>query len=217
MTPTPGNAEQPAYLTRLLAHCHTRKYPAKKDIIRPGDPADVLSYLLEGSVTVILDEEDGRELILSYLNPGDYLGEVGIFLPTPTRSARVRTRTPCQIAEIAYAKLHNLLATDLQDCATDILASLGTQIAVRLVHTSRKLSHLAMYDVAGRLARTLLELSHAPDAMTHPDGMQIRITRQDLGRLVGCSREMAGRVLKRMEEDGLIEVSGKTIVVYGTR
>jgi CRP/FNR family cyclic AMP-dependent transcriptional regulator len=53
--------------------------------------------------------------------------------------------------------------------------------------------------------------------MTHPDGMQIRITRQELGRIVGCSREMAGRVLKALEAEGRIKAHGKTIVVYGTR
>jgi CRP/FNR family cyclic AMP-dependent transcriptional regulator len=53
--------------------------------------------------------------------------------------------------------------------------------------------------------------------MTHPDGMQIRITRQELGRIVGCSREMVGRVLKTLEEQDLITASGKTIVVFGTR
>ncbi len=79
------------------------------------------------------------------------------------------------------------------------------------------MGHLAFLDVTGRIARTLLELCDEPDAMTHPDGMQIRITRQEIGRIVGCSREMAGRVLKNMEEQGLIHVKGKTIVVYGTR
>ena len=67
------------------------------------------------------------------------------------------------------------------------------------------------------VARTLLELTREPDAMTHPDGMQIKITRQEIGRIVGCSREMVGRVLKNLEEQGLVQVSGKTMVVYGTR
>jgi CRP/FNR family cyclic AMP-dependent transcriptional regulator len=53
--------------------------------------------------------------------------------------------------------------------------------------------------------------------MTHPEGTQIRISRQELSRIVGCSREMAGRVLKQLETDGGIDVSGKTIVVKGTR
>jgi CRP/FNR family cyclic AMP-dependent transcriptional regulator len=63
----------------------------------------------------------------------------------------------------------------------------------------------------------LLDLCQEPDAMTHPDGTQIRISRQELSRIVGCSREMAGRVLKQLEDDGGIDVSGKTIVVRGTR
>ena len=53
--------------------------------------------------------------------------------------------------------------------------------------------------------------------MTHPDGMQIKITRQDLGKISNCSREMVGRILKDMERQGLVRVSGKTIVIYGTR
>ena len=56
-----------------------------------------------------------------------------------------------------------------------------------------------------------------PDAMRHPDGMQIKVSRQELSRLVGCSREMAGRVLKVLEEQGLVSASGKTIVVYNAR
>ena len=53
--------------------------------------------------------------------------------------------------------------------------------------------------------------------MPHPDGMQIKDTRQEIGRIVGCSREMVGRVLKNLEEQGLVSVKGKTMVVYGTR
>jgi|TARA_B110000196_G_C21008045_1_gene596416 CRP/FNR family cyclic AMP-dependent transcriptional regulator len=53
--------------------------------------------------------------------------------------------------------------------------------------------------------------------MTHPDGMQIKITRQEIGRIVGCSREMVGRVLKTLEDQGPVSVKGKTIVVFGTR
>ena len=75
----------------------------------------------------------------------------------------------------------------------------------------------SFYDVTGRIARTLIELSKEPDALTRPDGIQIMIIRQEIGRLVNCSRGMAGRVLKTLEEQDLISVSGKTIVVFGTR
>ena len=91
------------------------------------------------------------------------------------------------------------------------------QMAHRLRNTTRKVSDLAFLDVTGRVAGALLDLTREPDAMTHPDGMQIKITRQEIGRIVGCSREMVGRVLKTLETQGLVSVSGKTMVVYGTR
>ncbi len=90
-------------------------------------------------------------------------------------------------------------------------------MAERLRKTTQKVSDLAFLDVTGRVARTLLDLTRQPDAMTHPDGMQIKITRQEIGRIVGCSREMVGRVLKTLVDQGLVSVKGKTMVVYGTR
>jgi CRP/FNR family cyclic AMP-dependent transcriptional regulator len=94
---------------------------------------------------------------------------------------------------------------------------LGKQLATRLLNTSGKYRDLAFMDVEGRVARTLLDLCQEPDAMTHPDGMQLSITRQEIGRIVGCSREMSGRVLKELNDKGLISAHGKTIVVFGTR
>ena len=94
-----------------------------------------------------------------------------------------------------------------------MLYALTTQIGQRLKHTARKLADLTFIDLYGRIHRSLIQLTSLPEAMTHPDGMQIRVTRQELGKLVGCSREMAERVLKMLEGDGYITVAGKTIVV----
>ena len=199
-------------LDRFLEHCHRRHYPPKSVIIYAGDKPDVLYYIIDGSVSVLIEDEDGHEIVLAYLNKGDFFGEMGLFGEEENRSAWVRTRTSCEVAEISYSKFRQLY----QD-HPDILFAMSTQMAARLRHTSRKVSDLAFMDVTGRVARTLLDLCKQPDAMTHPDGMQIRITRQEIGRIVGCSREMVGRVLKTMEEQDLISVKGKTIVVFGTR
>ena len=209
--------QDPDWLKPFLAHCHRRRYPAKTDFIHPGDAADSLFYLVSGQVTIFLEDEEGREIILTYLNKGDFIGEMGLFMPMPKRSVMVRTRTSCELAEISYNKLEQLFGGDLRAYTKDILYALGKQLTERLAATSQKVSHLAFLDVTGRIAGTLLDLCKQPDAMTHPDGMQIRITRQEIGRIVGCSREMAGRVLKDLEERGLISVKGKTIVVFGTR
>lgn len=199
-------------LDRFLEHCHRRQYPAKSVIIYAEDDSEVLYYIVDGSVSVLIEDEEGREIVLAYLNKGDFFGEMGLFDEERNRSAWVRARSTCEVAEISYAKFRQLYQE-----YPDILFAMARQMATRLRDTSRKVSDLAFMDVTGRVARTLLDLCKQPDAMTHPDGMQIRITRQEIGRIVGCSREMVGRVLKTMEEQDLIYVKGKTIVVYGTR
>jgi CRP/FNR family cyclic AMP-dependent transcriptional regulator len=199
-------------VARFLEHCHRRRYPAKSTIICAGDKSDVLYYIIKGSVTVLIEDDNGHEIVLAYLNDGDFFGEMGLFDETQGRSAWIRARGECEVAEISYSRFHQLAEKD-----SDILFQLATQMATRLRKTSRKVSDLAFLDVTGRIARTLLDLAHSPDAITHPDGMQIKITRQELGRIVGCSREMAGRVLKLLEEQTLITARGKTIVIFGTR
>lgn len=124
----------------------------------------------------------------------------------------MRAKTECEVAEMSYAKFHELSQRD-----PDLLLAVGRQMADRLRATTRKVGNLAFLDVTGRVAGSLLELCKQPDAMTHPDGMQIKVTRQEIGRIVGCSREMVGRVLKNLEDQGLIEVKGKTMVIFGTR
>ena len=98
-----------------------------------------------------------------------------------------------------------------------LVFELATQLATRLDRTNRKLGDLAFVDVTGRVAHAIMDLCSEPDAMTHPEGMQIKVSRQELSRLVGCSREMAGRVLKVLEDQGLLRATGKTIVVFGAR
>jgi CRP/FNR family cyclic AMP-dependent transcriptional regulator len=199
-------------LQRFLEHCHRKHYAAKTTLVRQGDPSHDLFYIVKGSVTVLLEDDQGRELILAYLNAGDFFGEIGLFQEDSYRTAQVRTRTQCDIAQISYERLKSL-----PSLMPDLTLAVAAQLANRLRRMNRKVGDLAFTDVAGRIARALIDLCKEPDAMTHPDGMQIRVTRQELGRIVGCSREMVGRVLKTLEEQHLLSVSGKAIVVFGVR
>src|SRR3954464_9665660 len=204
-------------LEAFLGQCHRRRYPSKTAIIRPGDSANILYFIIDGSVTVSTEDEEGRELILAYINRGEFIGEMGLFVETPRREVMVRTRTSCDLAEIGYERMFNLFEGPLRDECPKILFAIGSQLTNRLLHTSRKVSRLAFMDVTGRVAKTLIDLTDEPDAMTHPKGKQIRISRQEISRIVGCSREMVGRVLKQLEEQGMITVAGQTIVERGKR
>ena len=200
------------HLDYFLSQCHRRRFPTKSTIIYAGDKSDSLFFIVKGSVTVIVEDENGREMVMAYLNVGDFFGEMGLFDNLDSRSAWVKAKTECEVAEISYTKFREIAQQDPK-----VLYFIGEQVVSRLRETTRKVCDLAFLDVTGRVARTLLDLCKQPDAMTHPDGMQIKITRQEIGRIVGCSREMVGRVLKTLEEQGLVRVKGKTMVVHGTR
>ena len=168
----------------------------------------VYDGLIAANGALYLSTADGKV----QMQEGDFFGEMPLFTDDTPRSAWVKAKTECEVAELSYAKFK-----ELAEKHTDLLYAVGRQMADRISRTTQKVSDLAFLDVTGRVARTLLELTKQPDAMTHPDGMQIKITRQEIGRIVGCSREMVGRVLKTLVDQGLVSVKGKTMVVYGTR
>ena len=191
--PNLGNMEE------FLAAAHRRKYPRGSTIIYAGEESDSIYYITRGSVTVLIEDDSGKEIIIAYLNENDFFGEMALFGDN-TRSAWVKAKTECEVAELGYSKFVEISQRD-----SGIIYNVASQLADRLNKTNRKVSDLAFVDVTGRVARTLLDLSKEPDAMTHPDGMQIKVTRQEIGRIVGCSREMVGTV------------KGKTMVVFCTR
>ena len=134
---------QPA-MEHFLEFCHKRTFPAKFTIINAGDHSSELYYLIKGSVSVLIEDDDGHEIILAYLNEGDFFGEIGMLDEKHERSAWVRARTPCEVAQISYEKLKNLSPQ-----LPEVLYALLSQMALRLRNTSRKVGDLAFMDVIG--------------------------------------------------------------------
>lgn len=192
----------------FLEQAQKRRFSKKSLVIHAGEDASSIYYILKGSVAVYIEDEQGREMIISYLNKGDFFGELGLFDEISRRSAWIRAKSDCELAEMSYQRFIEM-AKEHQS----LWFLLGNQLAVRLRATTEKVGDLAFLDVTGRIARILLELAKQPDAMTHPEGMQVRITRQEIAQLVGCSREMAGRVLKDLEEKGLVEADGMNLAI----
>jgi len=192
----------------FVAMAHKRSYPPKHTIVHAGSVPQTLYLILEGSVSVLVEDTNGREMVLAYLNPGEFFGEMCLFPEQQVRTAIVRTRTAALVAEVGYQAFRSFNREH-----PDIMFEVAGQLATRLRDTSRRLRDLTFLDVAGRLARTLLDLTQQPDAKVNAKGTVVRISRQELARIVGCSREMAGRVLKKLEEDGLVSTQGRSILV----
>lgn len=192
----------------FIAAAHKRSYPPKHNIVRAGDEPHTLFLILEGAVSVMVEDTDGREMVLAYLNPGEFFGEMCLFPEQMVRTAIVRTRQPTLVAEVAFDAFR-----EFNQEYPEIMFEVAGQLAARLRDTSRRLRDLTFLDVAGRIAHALLDLSREPDAKIGARGVLVRIARQELARIVGCSREMSGRVLKKLEEDGLVVCQGRSILL----
>ncbi|MFM7784331.1 MAG: cyclic nucleotide-binding domain-containing protein, partial [Gammaproteobacteria bacterium] len=95
-------------LDAFLSHCQRHRFPARSAIICAGDKGDSLFYIMKGSVTVLIEDDEGKEMIVAYLNPGDFFGEMGLFKPEERRSAWVRAKTECHVAEIGYERFREI-------------------------------------------------------------------------------------------------------------
>ena len=97
-------------INRFLSYCRIRTVSSKTVIIHAGDLPDVLYYIISGSVEVMIEDEEGNEMVLAYLNKGQFFGEMGLFHEAPTRSAWVRTRNQCELAEMTYPRFRQIAA-----------------------------------------------------------------------------------------------------------
>ena len=195
-----------------------RSLTARQDVMRAGDDPESIFLLLSGSVSVMKPGQDGREIVLAYLEPGDFFGEMCLFPDQQARTALVRTRSTVLLAEMSYRQFRHFA-----EAHPEIMFCLAEQLALRLNATSLRLTDLAFVDVAGRMARALLGMitrtgvgiGTARTVIHDPTGkgVTLRVSRQELARVVGCSREMAGRVLKRLEDEGIIVCRGRSILV----
>lgn len=103
---SPG--QLPESVKALLKRAYINRYPKRTAIIDAGTESKSLYLILKGSVSIILREDDDREIVVTYLNAGDFFGEMGLFEQNPQRTAEVRTRDVCEIAEITYDNFHEL-------------------------------------------------------------------------------------------------------------
>lgn len=197
----------------FISHCHKRRYPARLEVVQPGDPADTLYYIADGSLSILMEDDSGQEIVLAYLNQGDFLGEMGVFITLEERNVYAKTRSATVLAEIGYNDLHALLDGEMAAFKAEFLMLAGAHLARRLMKTERKVGDLALLDVTGRIARAFLELAQEPDSRTHPLGVRVSITRAEMARIAGCSREMAGRCMKDLESRGFIISEGRTVIV----
>jgi len=173
-------------------------------IIAAGDPTDSLYIVISGRLKVLMGDEQGREVILCILGPGEFFGEMGLLDDLP-RSASVVTLEPCELLKISKADFKRSLAENF-----GLSLTVMRGLVKRLREADRKIGSLAMMDVYGRVARLLMEMS---EDVGGEKVVVRKMSKQDIAKMIGASREMVSRVMKDLELGGYIEVRGHSIVL----
>jgi len=173
-----------------------KRFKRSEMIVEQGKKSDSLFIILTGRARVMSTDSRGREVILAMLQPGDYIGEMSLIDDEP-HSATVRTEIQTDVLMLGREAFSGCLPVN-SSMAYNIMRGL----VQRLRHADRKIESLALMDVYGRVARSLLEV--AVDDGAGNLVVRDKISRQYLAKLIGASREMVSRVMKDLEERGFV-------------
>ena len=186
-----------------------RRFKRGELIVEQGKKTNALFILLNGRARVVTADSRGREVILATLQPGDHIGEMSLIDNEP-HSATVRAEVQTDVLMLGRIEFARCLPEN-----TSMAYAVMRGLVQRLRHADRKIESLALMDVYGRVARALLEFA----VETEPGEMLIRekISRQDIAKMVGASREMVSRVMKDLEERGFIQTQDNGSIVVKDR
>ena len=185
-----------------------RRFKRGELIVEQGTKSNALFILLNGRARVLTADTRGREVILAVLQPGDYVGEMSLIDNEP-HSATVRAEVQTDMLVLGRSEFSRCLP-DSSSLSYAILRGL----VARLRNADRQIESLALLDVYGRVARTLLDMSEEEKGLKIIRG---KVSRQDMAKVVGASREMVSRVMKDLEDKGVIETLENGSVVIKER
>lgn len=185
-----------AQLDVLSTGSSRRSYAKGRTIVAEGEPSQSMFVLLSGRAKVQRSDSEGKEVIIAMIGPGEFFGEMSLIDDEP-RSASVITLETCEFLSIRKESFAQILSQ-----STEVCLGVMKGLVKRLRGADRKIETLALLDVYGRVARVLLDSSELVDGERV---VRNRLTRQQIAKMIGASREMVSRVMKVLETEGFIE------------
>lgn len=198
----PDEMEELARVTRMeLAK-------KKQTIFFPGESSQQVYLLKTGRVKISRISEEGREVTLALLEPGEIFGELEILEGSP-RDTIAEAMEDSQMCVIQKEQFLSLIRKK-----PELSFRLTKLIGFRMRQIESRVEDLVFRDVPSRLAHLLLQLSEDYGKAT-PEGilLNIKITHQDMANLIGSIRETVSAVLGGLKKDGLISFDGRKIIL----
>jgi CRP/FNR family transcriptional regulator/CRP/FNR family cyclic AMP-dependent transcriptional regulator len=193
----------------VLKLVRIRAYPARKVVVWEGEPGGALFMVLSGYLKTISVGLEGKETLLSVMGPGEVFGELSLLDAQP-RSASVVALEATELATIERAPFLELL-----ERSPRLAIGLLEVLSGRVRNLTKRFENNASMDVPGRLIEALLGLAekHGERLTDRRIRIKIRLSQQDLGNMVGATRESVNKLLRQWTELGLLRHEGGYVTI----
>ena len=179
-----------------------RSFPKNTILCMEGDENNQLYVIASGKVSIYVNGDDGKRVILNFLGEGDTFGELSLLDNGPV-SASVMTVTECKFITVSREAFQRFL-----DQHPEFSATLIRQLVSKVRSLTDSVRDLALLDVYGRVAHVLERLSDDTNRISNP-----KLTHQDIANMVGASREMVSRIMKELIIGDYIEQGSNYIQI----
>lgn len=192
----------------LVARARVRAFKSGDTVFLMGSLGDSMMAVLKGNVRISCPSPEGKEIVLAMMQPGDFFGEIAL-LDGKARSAEAKAITACSLAVLERRDVLDFLERHPN-------AWLGlVQVLCRRLRTiTEQTAEVALLDLAGRLAKTLLRLAGVDqDGQSASPALQIGLSQRELGNIVGATRESINKCLREWQRNGVIKTEKNVISI----
>ena len=196
---------RPDLLERLSAHAVRRTARKGTTIFARGDPGTCLFAVCAGTVKISAPSPAGRSAIFNLVSEGSVFGEIALLDGLP-RTADATAITDCELMVIERRDF-----VPLVQAQPEVALKLIETLCGRLRHTTEQLEDVMFLDLPGRLAKTLLQLAKSSSAT--PRGTKVMLTQEDIGKIIGISRESTNKQLREWEARNWLALERGGIVI----
>lgn len=191
-------------LDQLCRYARKRTFKRGATIFAKGDPGQSLFFIIRGTVKIGVSSADGRGAIFNMVDAGEMFGEIAV-LDGLARTADAIANSDCELFVIDRRDFLSLLA-----CQPALATKLIELLCVRLRWISDHVEQVIFPELSGKLAKALMRLIDRPGAASD---RKITITQQEIGEMLGMSRESVNKQLHEWAERKLVRLQRGSITV----
>ena len=192
-------------LARLLV---SRDYRKNEIIFHRGDPGGALHIIETGQVKIVIQSQDGEELLVDILHEGNFFGELALLDGYP------RTATALALRNTTTRMLGREQFLNFLKSSAEAAVGVSIALAERLRESDERLAEIVFFDLSVRLGRRLLRLARTYGHRS-PEGivLDIPLSQRELAAFVGATRQSVNKALSQWERDGIVRREGRSLIL----